>query len=427
MSYLFEDGTSSPLSSDFIALLSDSFDIFVEFLTALHSAADLQKGQRLEERRVEAEVDRVRSLCENMARTVSSSVPSKDPVLGALAKKIIDDAKSRSDVLARELRNGAVEQLSSFAEEARAEREKAVTAFSKLLRKHDLPHASSVTSLKLVGREYIAEQRQHSQMNMDVAFGLHFAPGHRFRSPVRVGDLVPEPVLVTVSELRGIFVRSMRPVSHRLNKLVISEVLDQDGRLVLRLRRKEEGPGGDGLDLVFERERWDGVVMRIRGGQAVESPQALRDEEAQRLRPLVKELRMVLEQVKRQRTVVKDILLDGVPLLAHDCPEEVVVRYVQAMAPVYAELERHGLRGDELVLKRPIDAHRREERYVRKADLREKLERLPTGMQRFFAPFGLLPTRSQSGLLVLDDSVTTKAPTVIVNMGMAEGTNRKTG
>lgn len=427
MSYLFEDGTSSPLSSDFIELLNDSFEVFVELLTALDRAAHFQHGRREQERRVEAEVQRVLTLLERLERAVSASASTKDPVLGALAKQIRVDAKSRSEAATKQLRENVVEQMAAFSEEARREREKAVAALAKLLRKHDLPHASTVTSLKLVAGEYVAEQRQHSQMSMDASFGLHIGPGHRFGAPVRVGDLVNQPVAVSVAELRGIFTKKMRSVSHRLCKMFITEVQDHDGRLVLRLRDHAEAAHANGLDLVFERDQWHGVVVLIRDGQPVEAPQRLRDVDAQALRPLVNEIRTMLAQLMRQRAVVRDILVDGVPLLTHECPEEVVVRFVQAMAPVYAELERHGLRGDELVLKRPIDAHRREERYVRKADLREKLEGLPAAMQRFFAPFGLLDGRVQSGVVLLEDSATGPAPTIIVNMGDGEGASRKTG
>ena len=71
------------------------------------------------------------------------------------------------------------------------------------------------------------------------------------------------------------------------------------------------------------------------------------------------------------------------------------LRLVQAMAPVVQEIAQHSLAPGELILKRLVGDHRREEIFVSKAALDQKLAPLSEGLKSRFFALGLSPSLSR--------------------------------
>ena len=81
--------------------------------------------------------------------------------------------------------------------------------------------------------------------------------------------------------------------------------------------------------------------------------------------------------------------IDDVPLSQHAHPRLLVERLVAAMAPTVREIAAHSLSPGELVLKRLLAGDRREEIFVAKSELAQKLEPLPAALRKVLAPLGI--------------------------------------
>jgi hypothetical protein len=80
---------------------------------------------------------------------------------------------------------------------------------------------------------------------------------------------------------------------------------------------------------------------------------------------------------------------EGGPLNDTDWPEAVAERLIQQLAPVVNEIARRSGAPGELVLRRDVGGGRREEVYVTKAELYEKVLVLPPTRRVAFEQLGL--------------------------------------
>jgi hypothetical protein len=93
-------------------------------------------------------------------------------------------------------------------------------------------------------------------------------------------------------------------------------------------------------------------------------------------------------------------------VLENDLIGPFVTTMIRMMAPVVAEISKRSPNPAELSLKVENDTGRREEIYVRKADLLAKLEPLSPAERRVFEPFGIFPRAvMERGESLPDDAI----------------------
>jgi hypothetical protein len=80
---------------------------------------------------------------------------------------------------------------------------------------------------------------------------------------------------------------------------------------------------------------------------------------------------------------------DGKPMREMDEPQQMAQRLINVLAPVVQEIARRSGAPGELVLRRDLGEGRREEIYITKAELNEKVLTLPTTLRPVFDPFEL--------------------------------------
>jgi hypothetical protein len=89
------------------------------------------------------------------------------------------------------------------------------------------------------------------------------------------------------------------------------------------------------------------------------------------------------------RKALVEAHLDDRLLRDHESPSVLVERIVSAIAPLTQEIARRSPSPTELVLKRLVGGGRREEIFVTKTELRNKLDRVPPALRAVFNPLGL--------------------------------------
>ena len=80
---------------------------------------------------------------------------------------------------------------------------------------------------------------------------------------------------------------------------------------------------------------------------------------------------------------------DGKSLRELSQPQEILLRLIAVVGPLVQEIARRSGAPGELVLRRDLGGGRREEIYITKAELHEKVMRLPSECRAIFDPFEL--------------------------------------
>ena len=80
---------------------------------------------------------------------------------------------------------------------------------------------------------------------------------------------------------------------------------------------------------------------------------------------------------------------DDKPLREIEEPQAIANKLINVLAPVVQEIARRSGAPGELVLRRDLGEGRREEIYITKAELNEKVLTLPTTLRPVFDPFEL--------------------------------------
>jgi len=90
-----------------------------------------------------------------------------------------------------------------------------------------------------------------------------------------------------------------------------------------------------------------------------------------------------------RRQAMTDATFDGTSIKEFDEPRLVCERLIDVMAPVVQQLGRRSGAAGELVIRRDVGEGRREEVFITKSELHEKVQALPEELQLIFAPFEL--------------------------------------
>jgi hypothetical protein len=90
-----------------------------------------------------------------------------------------------------------------------------------------------------------------------------------------------------------------------------------------------------------------------------------------------------------RRQAMTSASFDGKPLKEIEEPQEVANKLINVVAPVVQEIAKRSGAPGELVLRRDMGEGRREEIYITKAELHEKVMTLPATLRPVFDPFDL--------------------------------------
>jgi len=100
------------------------------------------------------------------------------------------------------------------------------------------------------------------------------------------------------------------------------------------------------------------------------------------------------EDLGRRRHVMTGASFDGHPVKTFDEPRQVAEKLIRLLTPIMREIAQRSGAPGELVLRRDVRAGRREEIYITKAELHEKVLTLPPALRAVFDAFELDSPRS---------------------------------
>jgi hypothetical protein len=255
--------------------------------------------------------------------------------------------------------------------------------------RHDLPNTSVGLRL-LAGEEaYSGQALVATPFGIEAVFALAIPEAHEWGKLRRVAELSAGTEVHVPLESGWISKRvAVTPV--KLDKLVITEVALASDRSLITLRKGARS--GPGFQLEVTQENQPKATLRKLGedgGPTSDPIIALEGEDAMHaLRLWTRTLDSTRDLAMRRQTMT-NATFDGKPLKETDEPQAIANKMINVLAPVVQEIARRSGAPGELVLRRDIGEGRREEIYITKAELNEKVMTLPATLRPVFDPFEL--------------------------------------
>jgi hypothetical protein len=385
--FLYGDSTPSPLTSNFLEFLRDSLDFAVFVLHVDDEIANIQERARNTSRAADEEIQRL----ETLGRVVSGAIEgvekgdaeSETSRCAAQLTTMSFDAVAAAAAAVRAKLAGR--RASLEAEEA-AQRDACFNALETLLLPHSPPDsAMAVRVVRGPDRGYSAWRRGQTAFGLTWQIELGIPHGHVFAADVPMDRLGPH-VEVHAPEQAGWIKKEVKLKAQRLDRLVLTEVVD-DGRTVT-LRLRADAFSEHGLD--FDVDPKAGSVVATRVG-ANDDPSAgafdLEPGDVAGLVEVAENVRAATGELTATRLV--EATLAEKPVKDVSPFAGFVAQLIALMAPIVQEVARHSLNSTELVLRRQLSSERREEIYVAKETLREKLTGLRPELRSLFSRLGL--------------------------------------
>jgi hypothetical protein len=272
--------------------------------------------------------------------------------------------------------------------------ESAQRALETFLAQNDLPDTE--LGLRL---EFAAEQGPSGEIQVRSPFGvsarfvLRLPANHPWTRPRRVVDLEASGLEVHLPQPSGWISRRVEMAPVKLDRLFVSTVKISGCHVELLLRKS---PGaGSGYRIVADLRGESGSLIELLGESgppSSEPPLSLQGEDHRRSLALCRTVIESMQGLANLRGKLLELKLDEQPLQEREWPEQVAARILSQVAPVLSEISRRSGAPGELVLRRDMGGGRREEVYLSKAELWEKVLVLPPERRAPFAALGLAPT-----------------------------------
>ncbi len=405
--FLYGDSTPSRLESNYIAFLSDALDLAVAILQADASARGTV-GRR-EQARVGAgqELSQLRSLSANLGRLLAGI----DQQAGALTREAAGRIRQAAEEALREASSSMKKQLqnelSQLEQRSAQEREVILKALEAFLSHNDLPDTSHRLLIKLNQNGTRAELSGHTASEVDWEMVLNIPSESLYSAPFRVEKLA-EGLEIQVPELTGMVRKSVKLRPHKLANKWITEVsvVGLEGHIKLRTSLDDHS---EGYDILIGAE--DSIQV-VRVNREACEPFEPQPEDGLRLMKLFRELARAGMKMNKYRGSLVSATLEGKTFADHPDPSVLCQRLVARMAPVVKEISERSMSRDELVLKRIVGDHRREEIFCSKRELRNKIAQAPEETRGVFVPLGLGEAQPRLGSVpeptMVDDSSVTR-------------------
>jgi hypothetical protein len=388
MSYLYGDSTPSDLEGNYIEFLRDAVEFCVQVLLSDQRIVQAKAQTRSLEHATVAEVERLQKLGPLVMKAFEgTSLGAPESPTARCAAAITSSASDLVRSEAIRMRDALDAEIAKREAAAAQERESCVKALETLVVKHDLPGTVSEMQLVLVaGGRYAGRARMKTGFGLEALVDLEVPNGNLFDRVVRV-DRLMERLDVQAPEVGGWLHKEVKRRPQHLEKLHVTEFSGGAEGGVVKLRLGPDGTGA-GFDVLYSNEAPRVRMLRVtdQANGAGEQPFDVDDEDARKLLALHGKLAKGASELAGHRRRVVDAKVDGEAIRTHAKPTLLPERLIAKMAPVVQEIAARSHSPGELILRRLLAGDRREEIFLSKAELKQKLDPLNDANRGLFDP-----------------------------------------
>jgi len=395
MTLLYGDSSPCPLEEGFLETVVELTAAAVGILNIHHQATEAKTTMQ----QAAAEADRDakwlaelgRGMVEHIGKQMGTS-PS--PILGQEASRLLEAVKnvvthSRDRVFAR--RNARLSEQEAVVANHHGGVQ---TILERFLLSHELPSSVWGISWRFNGPSVASEALVLSPSGIEATFKLEIPEPNLWSRPVRVEELIEEPLRVQIPT-RSSFRRRVKFKRTMLSRFHIVAVDWSPDRCSVTLHRKPADENG-GFEITRTRDE-----MTIQPLGAIGDPTMTAHpggDEAAAIRRLLDAVERAVLPMTHLRALVTEIAVQEKPLSQVKDMVGLARLLIQSIAPYVRELIKRSPVENELSVKRELGDRRREEIFLPLRELTTLVESLPPSLRMQFAPFGPpfdgQPTRS---------------------------------
>jgi hypothetical protein len=389
MGHVYGDSTPFPYDVNFIELVRHAVECAVMLMSAQHSIASaVDRSGNFDQLRKQ-ERARLDAMSDAMKLTMTAFMSSHSERMVRTAQRVLESARSviESELMSLEGQaNGEITNTRATVERAREQSFRAVEAF---ILRHDLPNTAVGVRL-LAGEEaYSGQALVTSPFGIEAVFSLAIPQAHDWGRVRRVAEL-SAGTEVHIPQESGWLSKRVAVAPVKLDKLVVTEVAVGQDRSLITLRKGARSGGGFQLEVTADANPRATLRRLGEDGMLTQDPMIeLEGEDSVHAMRLWNRVVESTHDLAMRRQMMTNATFDGKPLREIDEPQAIANKLINVLAPVVQEIARRSGAPGELVLRRDLGEGRREEIYITKAELHEKVMTLPATLRPMFDPFEL--------------------------------------
>lgn len=387
MNYLYGDSTTSTLKSNFLEFLRDAIDfsVFVLQADAKIKQGRVQIGVLREEST--AETQRLERFITSVSQAVDAGEKgASDSPTAACAGRLSSLIAEAHRASENHIKQTLADAIARIDAEENASRDGCLRALGILLAPHEPPEASTILRVGLLESGYEASVEGKGEPGLVWKLDVGVPENHAWSSPMRIERLVPQ-LEIRAPQLTGWISKEVKVRPQRIERHVVTQLTDDQTTVHVEIRTEHMSGVGFDFDVNVAKGK---VKKATRVGPAEDQsngPFDLQVEDVPLVIELVTKLRASLAGLDRHPSITatfEEVDFKVLPTFV-----AFVERLVAMMAPITKEISQRSLTPNELVLRRLLGNDRREEIFVAKVTLREKLAVLPPESRSLFKPLGL--------------------------------------
>ncbi len=404
MRYLYGDSVPFPPQYDFLAAL-ESFCTHAARVVRVD--AESKALRKTSEESATARVKDVDELDAFHREAVGALKDGARDSTQALVQEYVRQVSDLAQRIADDARRNAIATSDREAQSTRAEcerrRAEARDALEKVLIAVRVPVVETHITMSMVdGRNDFSATFSY-EGDLLAAFALGADEVDAWKAPRHVRDLA-QNVALPVGVKRSLFKRTVAPETIVLDEYILSGFDLRDDRAELRMRKRPEH--ADSLVFTLKRTE-DRLSVEVHHPDDAEAesglPAVLDQSSAKEVERLWQLLRTACTPVLARKKRLVRLLLGGDDVFEADLGTAVVALVIGVIAPIVSEVARRSPNQHELSLKVENDTGRREEIYLRKAQLISALASVTPKARRVFDPLGLIASDPRESIESITD------------------------
>jgi hypothetical protein len=396
--YLYGDSSPFPGGYDFLAQLKHFVEAATEAMRLASEADELEEnlGERAQEHL--HGIEALQSFFDSLVGAVGDRAAraGAPQLVAPFAREILEHIEAVStrarQQRAQHLDADQVDATTQIQERRAALRD----VLTRYLLGDPLPVLDWALSLNLGGTSPQGQVLLAHPDELTAAFAVDVASDPTWGRPRKVGEITPG-MTMQVGFRRAFLRSSLHPDVQTLDELYLGSLEIGPDSMELHLLRKPDAPR-EAMRIDLDADDAGRPIAKIikRDPKSGESEDSFRcqGDELVRVQELASALRREGERLVRRKTRLLFLQLEEHDVFERGLVRKVFERVVDRLAPIAEQVARHSPNPSELSLKLEGDDGRREEIYLRKQELIDRIEPLPPEAQRLFEPLGLAKKRS---------------------------------
>ena len=393
MLYLYGDLTEARCQEDTLKLLQRVIDMAVEVLKLQHSAEMAIKGAQREKEIMVLAVGDIDGFHDTIQKAIESGIAGRpqDETVSQMGRGVAEVLAQRAKDGKAQIAARVDEHLNQAQAKSGQTANQAFGVMKGFFMSSGLAAAGTTFYCNLDGDDYLARSEIIDVAGICCSYSLDTGGSGFFSTVKRLGDLAPGKQELPVDTKKAWLKKEPVPVTLRIDDARLTQVTDTANDLEFRLAPR---PGSGVSEIVVRSAKalpGSMEVYKVDDNKQTEMvpTDLFSSGHAETLSMFSDALSGHVNSLLGLRKGLLNITVDGKDVAQERLYIDVVRRLIAYLAPIVREIEDHSANPDELSLKIEHEEGRREEFFLRKKNLHQRISQLPGLLQALFEPLGL--------------------------------------